>query len=159
MLFDEVSLKQVTDCAATGVHIVSTPNGATRNWASITSGFNPNDASMTFDIYDTAVSGGSVPSPVTGQIIGIKAEPDTINMPPDDYDITIVEATNGMDVLNSDAVDLPQSATSVENIRVPLDNLNSRLIYLTNETLSFSGDILALGSPASGVFYLYIREP
>ena len=53
MLFDEVFLKQVTDCAATGVHIVSTPNGSVQSWASITSGFNPNDAAMTFDIYET----------------------------------------------------------------------------------------------------------
>jgi len=45
MLFDEVSLKQVTDCAATGVHIVSARGGATRNWTSITAGFNPNDTS------------------------------------------------------------------------------------------------------------------
>ncbi len=50
MLFDEASLKQVTDCAATGVHIVSTHGGATRNWTYIESGFNPNDAAMTFDI-------------------------------------------------------------------------------------------------------------
>ena len=44
-LFDEFSFKQVTDCAATGVRIVSAPAGATRNWASITSGFNPNSIS------------------------------------------------------------------------------------------------------------------
>ena len=50
---DDVSIKQVTDCAVTGVHIVSTPNGSTQSWASITSGFNPNDAAMTFDIYET----------------------------------------------------------------------------------------------------------
>ena len=51
--FDDFSLKRVTDCAATGVHIVSTPNGSVQSWASITSGFNPNDAAMTFDIYET----------------------------------------------------------------------------------------------------------
>ena len=50
---DDYSFKQVTDCATTGVRIVSTPNGSTQNWASITSGFNPNDAAMTFDIYET----------------------------------------------------------------------------------------------------------
>lgn len=32
---DNASLKQVTDCATTGVHIVSTKNGSTHTWASI----------------------------------------------------------------------------------------------------------------------------
>ena len=44
-LFDEISFKRVTDCAATGVHIVSANGGATRNWTSMTAGFNPNDTS------------------------------------------------------------------------------------------------------------------
>lgn len=39
---DDASLKQVTDPPATAVHIVSSLNGTTRNWASIESGFDPN---------------------------------------------------------------------------------------------------------------------
>jgi len=43
MLFDEVSSKRVTDPPAIAVHIVSSLNGTTRDWASIESGFDPND--------------------------------------------------------------------------------------------------------------------
>ena len=39
---DDASVKQITDPPATGVHIVSSLNGTTRNWASIESGFDPN---------------------------------------------------------------------------------------------------------------------
>ena len=42
LLWDEASLKRVTDPPNTAVHIVSSLNGTTRNWASIASGFNPN---------------------------------------------------------------------------------------------------------------------
>jgi len=42
MLFDEMNLKRVTDPPSTAVHIVSSLNGITRNWASIESGFDPN---------------------------------------------------------------------------------------------------------------------
>lgn len=42
MLFDEPSLKRVTDPPSTAVHIVSSFNGTTRNWASKESGFNLN---------------------------------------------------------------------------------------------------------------------
>ncbi|MCJ7747952.1 MAG: hypothetical protein MUP27_09415 [Desulfobacterales bacterium] len=42
MLFDEASFKHVTDPPSTAVHIVSSLNGTTRDWASIESGFNPN---------------------------------------------------------------------------------------------------------------------
>lgn len=40
--FDDISFKQVTDPPSTGLHIVSTAGGTTRNWASVASGFNPN---------------------------------------------------------------------------------------------------------------------
>lgn len=38
-LFDEISLKPVTDCPVTAVHIISTKDGTTRDWTSIESGF------------------------------------------------------------------------------------------------------------------------
>lgn len=38
---DNVSLKRVTDPPNTAVHIVSSLNGTTRDWASIESGFDP----------------------------------------------------------------------------------------------------------------------
>lgn len=41
---DNASLKQMTECAATGVHIVSTKDGSTKNWTSIGAGFNYNDS-------------------------------------------------------------------------------------------------------------------
>ena len=40
---DNISFKRVTDPPATAVHIVSSLNGTTRNWASIESGFDPNN--------------------------------------------------------------------------------------------------------------------
>ncbi|HAR40192.1 MAG TPA: hypothetical protein DCR68_02305 [Coprothermobacter sp.] len=45
MLFDETSLKTVADCAVTGLHVMSTKNGTTQNWASQASGFNYGDSS------------------------------------------------------------------------------------------------------------------
>jgi predicted GH43/DUF377 family glycosyl hydrolase len=39
---DNISVKRVTDPPSTAVHIVSSLNGTTRNWASIESGFDPN---------------------------------------------------------------------------------------------------------------------
>jgi len=44
------TLKRVTDPPSTAVHIVSSLNGTTRNWASIESGFNPNNIAS-FKIY------------------------------------------------------------------------------------------------------------
>lgn len=41
MLFDTISLKRVTDCPITAIHIVSSLNGTTRDWASTESGFDP----------------------------------------------------------------------------------------------------------------------
>lgn len=43
VLFDEGSLKQVTDCAVTGLHIFTTKNKTTRGWASIGANFGYND--------------------------------------------------------------------------------------------------------------------
>lgn len=39
---DDVSWKRITDPPATAIHIVSSLNGTTRNWASIEGGFDPN---------------------------------------------------------------------------------------------------------------------
>ena len=51
--FTSISLKQVLTPSATGVTITSTKDGATYNWASITAGFNYNDASnYTYTIED-----------------------------------------------------------------------------------------------------------
>ena len=108
----------------------------------------------------TSASGGSTTFPITGEILGIKAEPDGTNKPADNYDVTIVDAINGMDVLNSDAINLPQALTGVGNIRVPVDSQNSRPIYLVDETLSFAGTALNGGAgDSAGTFYIYIREP
>jgi hypothetical protein len=41
--FDDASLKEVTNLGITGVHIVSTEGGSTRNWANIEAGFDPNN--------------------------------------------------------------------------------------------------------------------
>ena len=37
-----MSIKPYTDILATGLHLMSTKNGTTRNMASVESGFNPN---------------------------------------------------------------------------------------------------------------------
>lgn len=47
---DDASCKQVTDCAATGLHIMSTKNGTTRNWQSISATFGYND-NISYRIY------------------------------------------------------------------------------------------------------------
>ena len=50
--FDDVSIQQVTDCHTNGVHIISTADGSTQNWASIDAAFNYNDQSgYTYFIY------------------------------------------------------------------------------------------------------------
>lgn len=57
--FDDVSCKQLTDCSTNGVHILSTIEGSTRNWADIESGFNYNDSSgYTYEIKLSLDSGG-----------------------------------------------------------------------------------------------------
>lgn len=40
--FDELSVKPITDVPATGLHLMSTKNGTTRNMASVETGFDPN---------------------------------------------------------------------------------------------------------------------
>ncbi|MCX5677846.1 MAG: hypothetical protein NTY76_01930, partial [Candidatus Omnitrophica bacterium] len=55
---DDISLKQVTEPAASssgGLHIVSASNGATRNWANIDSGFDPNNI-LYYKIYNSATN-------------------------------------------------------------------------------------------------------
>jgi len=41
-IFDNISVKALTDIPATGLHLVSTQDGTTRNMASVETGFNPN---------------------------------------------------------------------------------------------------------------------
>jgi len=48
--FDDISLQQVTDCAVTGLHIMSAKNGTTQSWYYISPTFGYNDA-MTYRIY------------------------------------------------------------------------------------------------------------
>lgn len=59
MLFDEASVKQVTDGPATySLRVVSTLNGSTQNWANVESGFNANHASgITYRIIDVSKLG------------------------------------------------------------------------------------------------------
>jgi len=47
---DDISIQQVTDCAATGLHIMSAKNGTTQSWYYISPTFGYNDA-MTYRIY------------------------------------------------------------------------------------------------------------
>jgi len=51
MLFDETSVKQVTDCAATGLHVMSAKNGTTQSWYYISPTFGFNDATIIYRIY------------------------------------------------------------------------------------------------------------
>ena len=48
--FDNIVLQEVTHVGTDAVHIVSTRNGSTRNWAGIEAGFNYNSASYTFSV-------------------------------------------------------------------------------------------------------------
>ena len=53
MLFDEALFKPLTDCSTNGLHILSTKDGSTQNWADVESGFDYNDSSnYTYEIYD-----------------------------------------------------------------------------------------------------------
>ena len=51
-IYDNSTVKRVTDPPATAIHVVSSLNGTTRNWASIASGFDPN-AIASWIIYKT----------------------------------------------------------------------------------------------------------
>jgi hypothetical protein len=55
--FDDLSTKEVTDCAADGVQIVQAKGSATQNWTEIESGFDYNDSSYTFEVI---IAGDSV---------------------------------------------------------------------------------------------------
>jgi hypothetical protein len=52
---DDLSLRQILDPPATGIHIISSFNGLTRNWSSIESGFDPNNIAS-WKIYTTNLS-------------------------------------------------------------------------------------------------------
>ena len=56
MLFDEATLKTVTAPSTSGVTIQSTRAGAVENWESVESGFNPNDTTYTYYIYDRDIT-------------------------------------------------------------------------------------------------------
>jgi len=71
MLFDDVSLQQVTRLGIDAITIVSTPGGATRNWTGMDAGFDPNDAAMTFEIYNADWIYGIGWLPVNGKAIAI----------------------------------------------------------------------------------------
>ena len=49
------SLKNLTDCAATGFHIISVPGGSTQNWQNVSASFNYNDGDgYSYKIYAVA---------------------------------------------------------------------------------------------------------
>ena len=49
---DNLVFSQLIDCSTNGVHIISTVDGSTQNWADVESGFNYNDSSgYTYFIY------------------------------------------------------------------------------------------------------------
>ncbi len=51
--FDNIVLTEVTHVGTDAVHIVSTRNGSTRNWAGIGAGFGYNDSAYTFEVRKT----------------------------------------------------------------------------------------------------------
>jgi len=55
-LLDNVSLKALTDCAATGFHIISAQGGSTQNWQNVGASFDYNDAAgYGYKIYRIAI--------------------------------------------------------------------------------------------------------
>lgn len=60
--WDNISLKQVTAPPATGCWVVSTLGGATKNWARVETGFNPNDITG-YDLYLASALAGDWSSP------------------------------------------------------------------------------------------------
>ncbi len=50
---DNISIKEVTHVGTDGVHIVSTKDGSTRNWAGIDGSFDYNDSAYTFEVRST----------------------------------------------------------------------------------------------------------
>ena len=48
---DDLGFQQVTDCAATGFHIISAQGGSTQNWQNVGASFNYNDTAYSYKIY------------------------------------------------------------------------------------------------------------
>lgn len=88
------------------------------------------DGTATIDGASTAVAEG-----VTGTIINVFAKPDGSSAPDDDYDLVVKSVSNGADVINGAGANLPQDPTSAENRRMPVDFLNSGMIFLFDEDL------------------------
>jgi len=53
IFIDDFSVQEVTHVGTDGVHIVSTKDGSTRNWADIESGLDYNDSAYTFSIFSS----------------------------------------------------------------------------------------------------------
>jgi len=60
--FDNISVKEVTDCATDGIRIVQAKGSATQSWADIEDGFNYNGSSYTFEVYKPLELGAGVDS-------------------------------------------------------------------------------------------------
>ena len=101
-----------------------------------------------------SISGGWLHNQ-SGQILKIIAEPDAANQPDNLYDITMPTAT-GRDVLLGAAADLPQSATSADNVVTPLNDEGDRAI-LVNESFYFNGTNLNAAGTAVGGFRVIIE--
>jgi len=71
--------------------------------------------------------------PVTGTVVMLHAIPEGDTS--DDYDVTVTD-DDGVDVLNGAGTNLPQSATSAENYRFPVDFYSDGPIVLVNRTLT-----------------------
>lgn len=93
---------------------------------------------------------------VTGTLIGFKCEPSSTSAPTDDYDVEVNDG-EGVDILNADGTDMPQSTTSSENYRTPVDFQNDAPISIVDEKLTLVVD--NAGNATSGVVELYILLP
>ena len=51
MSLDNLTVKPLTDCAATGFHIISAQGGSTQNWTSESGSFNYNDTAYSYKLY------------------------------------------------------------------------------------------------------------
>jgi len=104
----------------------------------------------------TAAENSKKANAVTGRIIGIKAEPGTVD---ETYTFTIVEAVNVMDVIQGCCTDTVMSNTDTANtqFRVPITANEGAPIFLMDEVLSIV--IASAGSGKTGVVNLYIEQP
>jgi len=91
---------------------------------------------------------------VTGTVVGLHAIPS--GSTDDNYDVTLID-NDGVDVLNGAGTDLPQSATSAENYRFPVDFLNSGPIVIVNRDLSLV--VAGGGNADTGTIRIYILLP